>query len=124
MLENFKKALYREDHLKRDRDDISLLFRHFLIHSWLYYICDESILPDDEFDYICQLLHNNAELVHEVVKELHPKFYRRYKKHLNSFSDGSGGFIAKKDYPIITRCAAGGLLEKFNKAKEEKGNNI
>jgi NAD-dependent DNA ligase len=66
----------------------------YLIHCYLYYICDQSIIPDEEFDQLCRDLLDKWDSIE------HPH------KHLISKDDlkaGTGYSINILQYPDIVK---------------------
>ena len=77
------------------------LVAKYLIHSYLYYILDESIIPDREYDELCKELLDNIDSI------THPH------KHLldtEALKAGSGFQLRKEDYPLIVQETAKMLL--------------
>lgn len=79
-------------------------FAWFLVHSFLYYIADQPVLRDRDFDMLCQTL------VKEWDEVDHPH------KHLVTLDDlkASSGFAIK--FPLMVEGAAWNLLRKLNQA--------
>lgn len=81
----------------------------FLIHSYLYYILDSSLITDEEFDELCKDLHDRWDEVE------HPH------KHLIKKEDllaGSGYAIPIHKYPMTAKHIAETAL--FWKTKKNK----
>ena len=76
-----------------------LLVPHFLMHSYLYYVCDWPIISDDAFDEIVKRLEANWD----AIKHPH--------KALIDRSLLKTGFYLK--YPRITPYAAASLVRMF-----------
>lgn len=91
--------------------DLERLVRQFLVHSFLYYQLDESIIGDHNYDQICIQL---KEAVKSQDKYLHQNII---EKSLGA--EGSGFSIHKKDYPPQIISAAFHLLyqDKFSEKK-------
>ena len=91
--------------------DLERLVRQFLVHSFLYYQLDESIIGDHNYDQICIQL---KEAVNGQDKYLHQNII---EKSLGA--EGSGFSIHKKDYPPQIISAAFHLLyqDKFSEKK-------
>lgn len=74
----------------------------YLIHSYLYYVCDMSIISDAEYDAICaELLARFDEIEHK-------------HKHLldkDALRAGSGFHIPTQNYPTVCRDIAMRLRE-------------
>ncbi len=49
---------------------INMLVPHYLIHSYLYYECDTSIITDHEFNHICKQLLDNYNKIEHMHKHL------------------------------------------------------
>lgn len=77
----------------------NLLVPHFLIHSYLYYVCDWPIITDETFDYIVEELDAKWETVQHRHKAL---LDRELLKT---------GFYLK--YPRIAVSAATALVRQF-----------
>lgn len=72
--------------------------QQFLIHSYIYYKLDDNIIPDHQYDWICETLKG--------LMEKHPDYAKELKYHelcLGLDSSGSGFYI--QDYPeeIVSR---------------------
>ena len=75
----------------------------YLIHSYLYYIAEDPIISDSEYDKICKDLlaaydiqtHGHRHLVDEAALEA-----------------GTGFHIAEKSYPYIVKTTALQLLQE------------
>lgn len=78
----------------------NLLVPHFLIHSFLYYVCDWSIISDDTFDRV---------LVEGLRKRWDSVEHRH--KHLIDPSLLKSGFYLR--YPRITASSAISLADHF-----------
>ena len=85
--------------------DDGVLIPWYLILSYAYYIEDESLVTDTEYDNICRrLLDKFDEMEHR-------------HKHLISKDDlaaGTGYTLTKKDYPQIVIGAAKQLREELD----------
>ena len=86
-------------------NDNNLLVQWYLILSYAYYIEDESLVSDSEYDALCvRLLDKFDEIEH-------------HHKHLISKDDlaaGTGYTLTKKDYPQIVIGAAKQLREELD----------
>ena len=86
-------------------NDNNLLVQWYLILSYAYYIEDESLVSDSEYDALCiRLLDKFDEIEH-------------HHKHLISKDDleaGTGFTLARRDYPSIVIGAAQHLKEDLN----------
>lgn len=75
----------------------------YLMASYLYYIRDESMLTDGDFDILCQKLAkawDQGEITHR-----HAWLIDRAQ-----LDGGSGNHIKEEDYPYITKHTAVGLM--------------
>ena len=91
--------------------NLDCLVRRFLVHSFLYYQLDESIISDENYDQICVQLK-------EAVKGQDKYLYQSIVE--NSLgNEGSGFSIHKKDYPPSIVSAAFHLLYQ-DKCSETK----
>ena len=70
----------------------------YLLHSYLYYICDCSIISDSEYDLLCKDLLCAYELV-----ENHEHAHLCTKEALSA---GTGHHIPEWDYPMRIRILA------------------
>lgn len=70
--------------------------RQFLVHSFLYYQLNESVISDEKYDSICK------ELVE--LQQKHPHTGKYFDKCRGLEDSGSGYYLRKYDYPeeIIT----------------------
>ena len=91
--------------------NLDRLVRQFLVHSFLYYQLNESIIGDRNYDQICVQLK-------EVIKDQDKYHYQNIiEKSLGA--EGSGFSIHKKEYPPEIISAAFHLLyqDKFSETK-------
>ncbi|NHM33980.1 DNA ligase LigA-related protein [Neobacillus terrae] len=86
--------------------------RNFLVHSFLYYKLNETIIPDEEYDKRCNIMNNIIESCPDFAKT--SSYYDLCKP---CGETGSGYYI--KEYPteIITR--AFHLLYQVKKPNED-----
>lgn len=77
------------------------LVAKYLIHSYLYYILDDSIIPDQEYDMLCKELLENIDTI------THP---HKYLIDVEALKAGSGFQIGRKDYPLIVQETAKMML--------------
>ena len=73
----------------------------FLVHSYLYYNVNMSLLDDAVFDYLCRRLYENFEQFEHMHKHLLDK---------EALQAGTGFYLKTKDYPRIVRSIAGQLI--------------
>lgn len=100
---------YVEGLLRANRN---LLIPHYLIHSWLYYERDLSVVSDALFDKLCR------DLRAEFPQLAHPH------KHVvdpEALTAGTG-FYLSGHYPPIIPGAAMRLYRMFNQARGKKRN--
>jgi NAD-dependent DNA ligase len=86
-------------------NDNNLLVQWYLILSYAYYIEDESLVSDSEYDTLCVKLLDNFDKI------------KHHHKHLISKEDlkaGTGYALSKKDYPSIVIGAAQQLKKELN----------
>lgn len=76
-----------------------------MVHSFLYYQCDCSVLEDSQFDMLCKHLYENWN------KITHPHKYLLTKE---SLAAGSGFSIAYKKYPTIVKVMTNLLQRRLN----------
>ena len=99
--------------------NINKYISEYLIYSYLYYIKNESLISDQEFDKITIVLKDNWEL---VENSNHPH------KHLLNYDSicGSTGFDLKGKYPTIVKMTANMMINqrKLDKINKQKINNI
>lgn len=81
------------------------LVAKYLIHSYLYYILDTSIIEDTEYDKICKDLLENFEGIEHQHKHL---------LDIEALKAGSGFQLAEGDYPLIVKETAKMLLCEHN----------
>jgi NAD-dependent DNA ligase len=86
----------------------------YLIHSYLYYIAEDPIISDSEYDKICKDLlaaydiqtHGHRHLIDEAALEA-----------------GTGFHIAEKSYPYIVKTTALQLLQESKNEPTRLGHN-
>lgn len=86
--------------------------RNFLVHSFLYYKLNETIIPDEEYDKRCSIMNNLIESYPELAKI---SFY--YELCEPCGRTGSGYYIIEYPTEIITR--AFHLLYQVKKQSED-----
>lgn len=88
----------------------NLLVPHYLIHSWLYYERDLSVVSDGFFDRLCRDLQAEfPQLVHHHKHLVNPE----------ALSAGTG-FYLHGNYPSIVPGAAMALYLQFNPPKRRR----
>ena len=93
---------------------IGYLISQYLIHSYLYYICNMSVIPDYEFDMFCKEM---LERWDEVQACNHPH------KHLvsrDSLEAGTGFCIRMDEYPLIVQSCATDVAKEAGKVIYDK----
>ena len=76
----------------------------YLVHSFLYYQCDTSLISDDEYDMLCKRLFKEWSKIKHKHKKLLDK---------DSLKAGSGFHLRYKDYPMVVKVTAFSLLDKI-----------
>lgn len=73
-----------------DKEKIELLQRAILVHSFMYYELDQSVLPDWKYDA------NSKQLV-ELIKDF-PEAFRqsRYYKYFHDFNGSTGYHLTSR----------------------------
>lgn len=74
------------------------LLQHYLMASYLYYICDSSPISDAEYDALSKRLVK----VWRKIKHPHKRLVE-----FEALSAGSAFYIREHEYPFIVRSAAG-----------------
>lgn len=75
----------------------NLLLKHYLMHSYLYYIKDTPVISDHEYDLICRRLLERWDGVD------HP---HKYLTREDALRAGTAFHLSEEAYPLITRSAA------------------
>ena len=84
--------------------------RQFLVHSFLYYQLDESLITDNFYDRICK------EII-DLIENTHDKYFIPYKDLLEeSTADNASGFSIR-EYPSEIISSALHLLYQQNYSK-------
>ena len=73
----------------------------YLIHCYLYYICNRPVIDDYEFDKICKELLESWDTIEHMHKHLVSK---------EDLAAGTGFAIKYHDYPEIVKSCAARLL--------------
>jgi hypothetical protein len=73
----------------------------FLVHSYMYYILNRSVISDAEYDALC------ADILEawDGIEHMH--------KHLvdpEALKAGTGFYLKRSDYPLVVRSVAHSLL--------------
>jgi hypothetical protein len=97
--------------------NINKYISEYLIYSYLYYIKNESLISDQEFDKITVVLKDNWEL---VENSNHP---HKYLLNYNSIC-GSTGFDLKGKYPTIVKMTANMMINQYELDKTNKNKKI
>jgi hypothetical protein len=83
----------------------------YLIHSYLYYICNRPVISDEEFDKICKHLLDNWDDINHMHKHLLCR---------EDLQAGTGFAIKYDDYPeIVKSCATRLYQKKYNTQQED-----
>lgn len=79
-----------------NREEVIRRMQQFMVHSYIYYVLDDNIISDYQYDYLCRRLVELLDM-HPEAKEL--PYYDICRQ---VGADASGSFI--KEYPpqIIT----------------------
>lgn len=88
--------------MKAEDTDPNLLLVDWLVHSYLYYIREESVITDHEFDAICRNIRDRFDSI-----TLH------HKSLLDRETSGnfkSGFYLKASDYPTVVRACAEAML--------------
>lgn len=97
-----------------DVTKINYIQRRVIIHSLIYYVFNESVISDNEYDSISkQLVQMSQELPEDILSK------SKYYYCMNDF-DGSTGFdipsrLTKEDYEYLTIIASH-ILNQWRKA--------
>jgi len=79
------------------KDNINIAVPCYLMASYLYYIENESMMYDHEYDYLCKFIYDNFDNIQHRHKYLIDK---------ESLKAGTGYKLNKEDYPQIVIGAA------------------
>lgn len=85
--------------------DNNLLVQWYLILSYMYYIEDESLVSDTEYDTLCVRLLDNFDKI---------EHHHKYLISKEDLKAGTAYTLSKKDYPSIVIGAAKQLKEELN----------
>lgn len=86
----------------------SALVSWVLMLSYLYYICNDSVVTDTFFDHLMRELDANWDDVEHRHKHLIDR---------EALSAGSLFTLKEEDYPLITRHSAMGIRDEFSRMK-------
>ena len=98
------------------RERIQQRRRQILVHSYLYYHLDTTIIEDSKFDYFSNDLVDLQGKYPELSREV--PFYEEFKDF-----DGSSGFYLKYNQPVIVN-AANRLLQSHALGQEKAFANL
>lgn len=107
---------YDDDQLRVKSWSIHKLVAQYLINSYLYYICDLSVVSDAEFDYTCRELLDRWD---EVGQHEHGHLIDK-----GCLNCGSGFNLRESEFPNIVKGAAtdvareAGLIKWDDKRKQ------
>lgn len=73
----------------------------YLLHSYLYYILDQPVIPDEEYDKICKDLYEKWDEINHLHKHLVSK---------DDLKAGTGYSLTIYDYPKNVKTFADELL--------------
>ena len=90
------------------------LISQYLIHSYLYYGCSVSLMPDHEYDQLCRDLLRRWDEV-EACEHDHARLLE-----LDALKAGSGYHIHPHRYPRIVVGAATELAKEAGKVQYDK----
>jgi len=89
-----------------DQFSINKCVSWYLIHSYLYYLCDTPVISDAAFDRICERLSQEFDSID------HPHDYLLDR---DAMTAGTGHHIPYDQYPLIVRNLALDIKDgKFN----------
>lgn len=78
---------------------------NYLIHSYLYYVHDNPIIEDSEYDALCKFVVNNFD---KCQQHVHGSYL-----DLDAVKAGSAYHIKPNEYPLRVRSAAERLNPKI-----------
>ena len=87
-------------------DALNRLIRQFLVHSYLYYRLDESLISDQKFDEISQKLREGLTLNYADDN-------LTFKEHLGSASSSEASGYSTRNYPAEIISLALHLLYQY-----------
>ena len=102
-----------------DISKLDIKWRHFLVHSYLYYQLDKSVIADSEYDNICRYLLNHYDHIKESETMSHKELRRSNIISKSTFISASGFDIPLEKYPRITVSVANGLIHNTTKGNIE-----
>ena len=76
-----------------EQEELWMRMQQFLVHGYLYYVLDENIIPDYQYDRICKRFVELLNKYPEEAKQL------PYYEVTGSGGEGSGSAFYIKDYP-------------------------
>lgn len=79
------------------REELERRMRQFLVHSYIYYQLDDSILDDHQYDFLCKRMVFLMKKHPEIAKEC--KYYNICKE---ADASGSGFYIQSYPPEIMT----------------------
>jgi hypothetical protein len=83
--------------IELDKCEPKKMVNIYLMTSYLYYHLNESVITDDEFDYVCKVLYKHYDQID------HPHLYLIDKDQLMA---GTGFYIPETNYPNIVKGGA------------------
>ena len=90
----------------KSNESLNRLIRQFLVHSYLYYRLDESLISDQQFDEVSQKLRKGLAL-HYADANL------TFKEHLGSVSSPEASGYSIRSYPAEIISLALHLLYQY-----------
>lgn len=94
----------KRDWIRRAMTSPNAAVSFYLINSYLYYIRNQNIVQDFEYDMVCKFL---LEHIDEVEHQ------HRYLINIDSLRAGTAFTIKDSDYPTMVKCSAEDLLRKI-----------
>tara|TARA_Y100001963_G_C6724122_1_gene420571 strand:+ start:113 stop:406 length:294 start_codon:yes stop_codon:yes gene_type:complete len=88
---------------RRIDDNINLMVPWYLMTSYLYYKCHESIISDEQYDWLC------TEILSKWDDIKHP-----HKKYIDKDSLSAGTGYTLNEYPERVKGAAKAVLGNVN----------
>jgi hypothetical protein len=81
--------------------ELNMLVPWYLMASYAYYVLDQSLLTDAQFDRMCSLLYQNWDM----IDHRHKAWVDR-----DALRAGTGYHMAERDYPSMAVSAAHRLI--------------
>ena len=90
----------------KSNESLNRLIRQFLVHSYLYYRLDESLISDQQFDEVSQKLREGLALNYADAN-------LTFKEHLGSASSPEASGYSTRNYPAEIISLALHLLYQY-----------